>query len=59
MIHTEGKVKRLRREIPDDVGGVTSPKRDKALLPVCASESVTDTLVWSGEPALLDLRVTY
>jgi hypothetical protein len=56
VIRTEGKVKCLRWEVPDDVGSVSSPEGDKTLLPVCAGESVPDTLVRGRETALLDLR---
>lgn len=55
MIRTESKVKCLCREVPDDVGGVSSPEGDQTFLSICAGEGITDALVWRGETALLDL----
>ena len=53
---TEREVKGLRREVPDDVGGVTTPERDKTLIPVCPGEAVHDALVGLGQTTLLDLH---
>jgi hypothetical protein len=55
---TESKIERLCREVPDDVGCVATPEREKTLFSVCASECVSDTLVRRGETALLDLADT-
>ena len=52
---TERKVKGLRREVPDDVGGVTSPEGEETLVTVGTRETVTNTLVGLGETTLLDL----
>ena len=57
MIRTESKVKCLRREVPDDVGSVSSPEGDKTFLSICAAEGITDALVRGGETTLLDLRM--
>jgi hypothetical protein len=50
----EGKVQRLGREVPDDVGGVSSPERDETLIGVGPGETVRDTLVRGSETTLLD-----
>jgi hypothetical protein len=50
----EGEVKSLGGEVSDDIGGVTSPQRDKTLIGVGSGETVTDTLVRVGETTLLD-----
>lgn len=42
---TEGKVESLGGEVSNDVGGVSSPERNKALFTVCAGESIANTLV--------------
>ena len=55
MIRTEGKVQRLGREVPDDVGGVTSPQREDTLVTGGAREAVTDALVGLSKTTLLDL----
>ena len=52
---TEGEVQGLGREVPDDVGGVTSPERDETLVTVGAGKAVTDTLVGLSKTTLLDL----
>lgn len=41
----EGEVERLRGEVPDDVGEVTTPVREQALLLGNADEGVDDTFV--------------
>ena len=50
----EGKVQRLGREVPDDVGGVTSPQGDHTLIGVSPLEAVSNTLVRGRETTLLD-----
>ena len=52
---TEGKVERLGGEVPDDVGGVATPERQKTLVAVRAGKAVADAFVRRGETALLDL----
>lgn len=56
-MHTEGKVQGLGREVPDDVGGVSSPERKDTLVAVSTGESITNALVGGGKTTLLDLRV--
>ena len=53
---TEGKVQGLGREVPDDVGGVTSPEGEETLVTVGTAKAVTDALVGLSETALLDLH---
>jgi len=53
---TEGKVKSLGGEVTNDVGSVTTPKRNETLLSVGAGESVANTLVGGSKTALLDLK---
>ena len=53
---TEGEVQSLGREVTDDVGGVTTPEREKALVPVGAAEAVADALVGGSQTTLLDLH---
>ena len=55
---TEGEVQCLRREVPDDVGSVSSPERNETLIAVGAGEAVDDTLVGGSETTLLDLQST-
>lgn len=50
----ESKVQRLGREVPDDVGGVSSPEGDETLIGVGPGEAVRDTLVRGGKTTLLD-----
>lgn len=52
---TKGKVKGLRREVSDNVGGVPSPQRDDALFFDGTTESIDYAFVWSCKPTLLDL----
>ena len=52
---TEREVQRLRGEVPDDVGSVTTPEGKKTLVTVRARKAVADTLVGLGETTLLDL----
>ena len=52
---TEGEVQRLRGEVPDDVGSVTTPEGKKTLVTVRARKAVADALVGLGETTLLDL----
>ena len=37
---TEGKVQGLRREVPDDVGGVSTPEGNETLVTVSPREAV-------------------
>ena len=55
VVRTEGKVQGLCGEVPDDVGGVTSPEGEETLVTVGTRETVTNTLVGLGETTLLDL----
>jgi hypothetical protein len=55
LARTEGEVKCLCGEVSNDIGGVSSPKRDKALLPVCTSKGIANALVGGSETTLLDL----
>lgn len=55
MIRTEGEVQSLGGEVPDDVGGISSPKRNKTFFSVCTTEGIRDTLVWGSETTLFDL----
>ncbi len=50
----EGKVERLRREVPDDVGGVATPERAHALLGKNAHGAVHHAFVRGLQAALLD-----
>ncbi len=50
----EGEVERLGREVSDDVGGVTTPKRGKTLLAVGSREALADTLIRRRQSSLLD-----
>ncbi len=52
---TEGEVQSLCREIPDDVGSVSSPEGHKAFLGVGTLEGIGNTLVRRGKTTLLDL----
>ena len=54
---TESEVQRLGREVSDDVGGVTTPEREKTLVSVGPPETVNNTLVGVRETTLLDLRM--
>ena len=56
VVRTEGKVQGLCGEVPDDVGGVTSPEGEETLVTVGTRETVTNTLVGLGETTLLDLK---
>lgn len=53
---TEREVQGLRGEVPDNVGSVTTPERDKALITVRAGEAINDALVRRGETTLFDLQ---
>lgn len=53
---TEGEVEGLGGEVTNDVGGVTTPEREKTLVGVGTTEAVHNTLVWCGETTLLDLE---
>lgn len=53
---TESKVQRLGGEVPDDVGGVTSPERENTLVTSGTSKAVPNTLVGLGETTLFDLK---
>lgn len=55
---TEGEVQGLRREVPDDVGGVTTPEGDETLITVGTREAVNDALVGGSQTTLLDLYAT-
>jgi len=50
----EGKVQSLGGEVTDNVGRVTTPERNQALVRIGASEAVDDALVWVRETTLLD-----
>ena len=50
----EGKVQRLGREVPDDVGGVSSPEGNHTLIGISPPEAVGDTLVRGSQTTLLD-----
>ena len=52
---TEGEVQGLGGEVPDDVGGVTTPEGEETLVTVGAAEAVGDALVGGSQTALLDL----
>ena len=54
-LRTEGKVQRLRGEVPDDVGSVTSPEGENALVTSGTREAVTNALVGLSKTTLLDL----
>ena len=45
----------MGREVPDDVGGVSSPEGNETLIPVGTGEAVGDTLVRGSQTTLLDL----
>jgi hypothetical protein len=51
---TESEVQSLGWEVTDDVGGVTSPQRDDALLLCRSLEALYDTVVLAVETASLD-----
>lgn len=53
---TEGKVQGLGREVTNDVGGVSTPEGDKALITVGADKAVGNALVGGSETTLLDLK---
>jgi hypothetical protein len=50
----EGQVEGLGGEVTDDVGGVTSPEGDHALLGVSAAGAVGDAAVRGGQTTALD-----
>ena len=56
VVRTEGKVQRLRGEVPDDVGSVASPEGEHTLVTARTREAVNDTLVGLSKTALLDLE---
>ena len=56
IVRTEGKVQGLCGEVPDDVGGVTSPEGDETLVTVGTRKAVRDALVRLSETALLNLQ---
>jgi hypothetical protein len=52
--HTlESKVQRLRGEVTDDVGRVTTPEGQNAFFPGSAAEAFNDTIVTLGKTARL------
>ena len=53
---TEREVQGLGGEVPDDVGGVTSPEGEDTLVTGGAREAVTDALVGLSKTTLLDLE---
>ena len=52
---TEGEVQGLRREVPDDVGGVSTPEGNETLVTVSPREAVREALVGLSKTTLLDL----
>jgi hypothetical protein len=55
ILHTESEVESLRREVPNDIGRISSPEGDKTFLPVGTCKSIANTLVGGRKAALLDL----
>lgn len=56
--HTlESKVQRLRGEVTDDVGRVTTPEGQNTFFPGCAAEALNDTIVTLGKTS--GLRSTW
>jgi len=53
---TESKVKGLSREVTDNVGSISPPEGNGPLAPISTNKGITDTLVWLGKTALLDLK---
>jgi hypothetical protein len=52
--HTlESKVQRLRGEVTDDVGRVTTPEGQNTFFPGCAAEALNDTIVTLGKTSRL------
>lgn len=52
---TECEVQGLGGEVPNDVGGVTTPEGDKTLILVGTGKAVGDALVGGSKTTLLDL----
>jgi hypothetical protein len=57
-ICTESKVQGLGGEVPDDIGGVSSPEGEETFFTIRTCERIADALVRGSKTTLLDLRVT-
>ena len=54
QLRTESKVKGLGREVPDDIGSISSPEREETFLTIRARERIRDTLVGEARRPCFD-----